>query len=84
MAVFSLNKPVTTNVPTVVVDAGLPVGRQRFRLVVVDNAGNPSRADEVVVTIQRQVLTTGPTVTPLNPTLPILTPRSRRTRSDPP
>ena len=51
MAKFVRGKPVETDAPTVVVDAGLPPGRHRFQLVVVDDAGNrsaPAAVDVVV------------------------------------
>jgi hypothetical protein len=35
----------------VTVDAGLRPGRHRFRLVVVDDSGNRSSPDELVVTV---------------------------------
>lgn len=45
------NQPVVTREPKLVVDAGLPGGRYRFRLVVVDDRGRPSKPAEAVVTI---------------------------------
>ena len=48
-----------------VVDAGLPVGRHRFRLEVVDSTGQRSAPDSVIVEVQRIVV--GP-VGPINPT----------------
>lgn len=46
MATFKLNQPVVQSDPMVKVDvtraSPLPVGPHRFRLVVVDDAGNPS------------------------------------------
>jgi hypothetical protein len=66
MAVFRLNQPVSTNVPVVIVDAGLPAGTYRFRLVVVDDQGNQSAPDEQVVTIVR-----GPLVLPVPPLEPV-------------
>lgn len=55
MTQFVIGQAVTTNVPRVLVDAGLPAGRHRFRLVVVDSAGNRSQPDDRVV----QVLAAG-------------------------
>ena len=49
---FSPNTPVETTKPTIVVDAGLPVGLHRFRLVVVSANGRLSRPTEVVIDIQ--------------------------------
>lgn len=58
MAEFVLNTDVVTNEPIVEVtvspDRPLPIGRQRFRLIVVDDAGNRSAADEVVVIVADQ------------------------------
>ena len=53
MADFLVNQDVTTDQPVVEVTVSaakpLPLGRQRFRLVVVDDSGNRSAADEVEV-----------------------------------
>ncbi len=58
MAEFVVNADVTTPAPTVEVtitpDRPMPLGRQRFRLIVVDDAGNRSAPDEVVVIIADQ------------------------------
>ncbi len=83
MAQFSVNQPVTTEAPTVLVDAGLPIGRQRFQLFVVDSAGNRSRADEVIVVVARAGITTGPVIASSTPLGPLLTPRPRGRRSEP-
>ena len=50
---FLPNRPAETREPVVVVDAGLPPGRHRFSLVVVDSQGRASAPDEVVVTVLR-------------------------------
>ncbi len=42
-----------TRHPLLLVDAGLPVGRHRFQLIVVDAAGNRSKPAEVTVVISR-------------------------------
>lgn len=56
MAEFRPNVPVETAEPKVEVTVDpnnpFPVGRLRFRLVVVDNAGNESVPDEVDVIIR--------------------------------
>jgi hypothetical protein len=52
MAKFIVGKPITTTLPGITVDAGLPTGQHRFQLEVVDTAGNRSQADAVVVTIK--------------------------------
>lgn len=58
MAEFILNQDVETDVPTVEVtitaNNPLPLGRHRFRLIVVDNSGNRSAPDEVDVIIADQ------------------------------
>ncbi|MCA1568395.1 MAG: PASTA domain-containing protein [Acidobacteria bacterium] len=50
MPVFNANVPITTDAPTIEVEA-LPPGRHRFQLVVVDDSGNRSQPDAVVVTV---------------------------------
>jgi hypothetical protein len=58
MAEFVINQDVVTEVPTVEVTVTpnnpLPVGRQRFRLIVADNSGLQSAPDEVIVIIADQ------------------------------
>ncbi|MCP5310782.1 hypothetical protein [Cognatazoarcus halotolerans] len=62
MAEFIINKEVKTDTPTVEVtlsvDKPLALGRHTFRLVVVDDSGNISVPDEVVVIVAD---TTNPT-----------------------
>jgi len=48
---FSLNKPIETVEPTVVVDRGLPAGVHRFQLIVVNRAGKSSAPVEVDVVV---------------------------------
>jgi hypothetical protein len=55
---FEPNRPFESPEPTVDVDAGLPPGSHRFRLVVFNRRGQPSQPSEVVVTIERF----GPTI----------------------
>ena len=55
MAAFTIGRRIITTVPTITVDAGLPAGAHRFQLEVVDSAGNRSRPDVAVVTVQRVV-----------------------------
>lgn len=50
---FEPNVPITLRTPTVVVDAGLPIGPHVFRLVVVDTSGQRSQPVEVTVTVGR-------------------------------
>jgi hypothetical protein len=58
MAVFVINTDIKTDTPTIEVtvspDKPLPLGRHRFRLVVVDDSGNTSAADAVEVIIADQ------------------------------
>lgn len=53
MARFVVNEPIRSTEPTIVVDAGLPLGEHRFQLVVTDSAGHNSRPDVVTVQIVR-------------------------------
>jgi hypothetical protein len=71
MAQFIINQPITTDVPVVEVtvspDKPLPLGRQRFQLIVTDNSGNVSKPDVVEVIVADQDAPTAvlavPTVT---------------------
>ena len=54
MAVFTPGVPVSTDDPVVAVEQ-LPPGTHRFRLEVVDDAGNHSAADEVTVVVRAAV-----------------------------
>ena len=58
MAVFVINTDIKTETPTIEVtlnpDRPLPLGRHRFRLVVVDDSNNSSRPDEVEVIVADQ------------------------------
>lgn len=58
MAEFVINADVVTNEPTVEVtvtpDRPMALGRQRFRLIVVDDSGNRSAPDEVTVIVADQ------------------------------
>ncbi len=55
MAEFIINQEVKTDTPTVEVtlspDRPLPLGRHTFRLVVVDDSGNSSIPDDVIVIV---------------------------------
>ena len=92
MPSFSVGQKITTTTPTIVVDAGLPVGGHQFQLEVIDSAGNRSRPDVAVVTVQRLVVVnpidtrpttpvtgpaiTGPVVRPTGGLSPTVIPRS--------
>jgi len=58
MAQFIINQPITTDVPVIEVtlspDKPLPLGRQRFQLIVTDNSGNSSKPDVVEVIVADQ------------------------------
>lgn len=58
MAAFVPGTDISTDTPTIEVtvssDKPLPLGRQLFRLVVVDDAGNVSKADQVEVVVADQ------------------------------
>jgi hypothetical protein len=72
MAEFVINADVVTAEPKVEVTVSptkpMPLGRQRFRLIVVDDAGNKSAGDEVIVIVADQDAPTavlrGPKITP--------------------
>ena len=66
MAAFKPNQPISTDQPSVVVDAGLQPGRYRFRLVVIDTAGNTSLPSEQIITILEPRPLVGPR-TPVGP-----------------
>ena len=55
MPEFRLNQPISTQDPKVEVtvnrDQPLPIGKHRFRLVVIDQAGNESVPDEIEVIV---------------------------------
>lgn len=75
MARFEINTPITTRAATVTVDAGLPVGRHRFRLDVIDVQGRRSRTPgEAIVEVQRIVIDPRPPVPPvvIDPRPPII------------
>ena len=69
MARFVVGEPQITREPTIVVDAGLPVGRHRFRLEVVDSAGLRSKPDDALVDVQRIIIDPGPII-PSGPIVP--------------
>jgi hypothetical protein len=57
---FLPGQPIATEQPDIVVDPGLPVGRHRFQLVVVDDQGNRSAPDERIVQVVRPNPPIGP------------------------
>ena len=58
MAEFAINVDIPTKQPTIEVTLStakpLPLGRHRFRLIVIDDAGNKSIGDEVEVVVADQ------------------------------
>ena len=68
MAEFIISKDIETEKPVIEVTVDpanpLPVGRHRFRLVVVDDAGNQSKPDEVTVIVADQEAPTAVLVGP--------------------
>lgn len=58
MAEFVMGTDISTDTPVIEVTISpnkpLPVGRQTFRLIVVDDSGNQSRADQIVVLVADQ------------------------------
>ena len=83
MARFVVGTPQITREPTITVDAGLPVGRHRFRLEVIDASGLRSAPDHAIVEVQRIIVGPGPIPTPgpvIQPGPVIRPPRSRTRR----
>ena len=79
MARFPIDTPVTTREEIVTVDAGLAVGRHRFRLEVIDGEGRRSTPHEAIVEVQRTT-PVDPVLPPIGPVTPIIRTRSRRKR----
>lgn len=67
MARFEPNVPIKTTEASVEVDAGLPVGRHRFRLEVSGASGGSSAPMDIVVEVVAQPVrgTTTTTTTPV-------------------
>ena len=79
MARFVVGTPQITREPTITVDAGLPVGRHRFRLEVVDASGLRSAPDQAIVEVQRIIIDpgripTGPVIPTPGPVGPVIGP----------
>jgi len=95
MARFAINTPITTREPTVTVDAGLPIGRHRFRLEVIGAQRRPSTPNDAIVEVQRLAVDPRPPVlppidpirpvigrvAPIGPTGPSVSPTPRRPRA---
>lgn len=52
MAKFVVGHPIVTEVPKVMVDAGLSVGQHRFQLQVLTDTGQESPPDTVVIQVR--------------------------------
>lgn len=63
MVAMVIGKTVRSKVPTLPVDAGLAVGRYRFRLVVVDDEANESAPSELIIQVLDPPATTTTTTT---------------------
>lgn len=61
MAQFAVNQTIETTEPIIAVDR-LPLGRHRFQLEVIDDAGHRSRPAVAIVEVQREI------VPPISPT----------------
>jgi hypothetical protein len=76
---FAVAQPIATREPTIVVDPGLPLGRHRFQLEVVDAEGRVSKPDLAEVEIVRSSLQpTGPVVSPTRDVVSPVAPPIRR------
>lgn len=67
MARFVPGQPVVTAEPSVVVDAGLPVGQHRFQLEVVTDSRRRSAPDIAVVQVQESIAPVAPAPFVLSP-----------------
>ncbi|HMC26961.1 MAG: hypothetical protein DMG54_17375 [Acidobacteria bacterium] len=56
MAVFAVNQPITTTVPTVTVENKLTAGPHHFQLVVENSAGVQSDPMKVTVVVSQGIL----------------------------
>ena len=70
MATFTRGQSITTKVPSIVVDAGLPAGQHRFQLEVLTDTGQRSLPDIAVVQVDEGSIT----LTPIDPRLAVLSP----------
>ncbi len=75
MVTFVRGRPIRTDKPEIVVDAGLTPGRHRFQLEVIDSSGLSSRPDTATVQIARG----GINPVPPDPRPPIRAVTPRRT-----
>jgi hypothetical protein len=55
MAQFAVNQTIETTEPIIAVDR-LPLGRHRFQLEVIDDAGQRSRPAVAIVEVQREIV----------------------------
>ncbi len=74
MPVLSVGQPLESKAPVLLVENKLAVGQHRFSLVVVDDSGNESAPDVLVVTVRRPGV---PPVRPRSPSSPVLRPGAK-------
>jgi hypothetical protein len=87
MAQFAVNQTIETTEPIIAVDR-LPLGRHRFQLEVIDDAGQRSRPAVAIVEVQREIvppasptdLRAGPIRPSVDPALGPTAPRAERGR----
>jgi hypothetical protein len=82
MPIFAPGRPIDSVRPTVLVENPLTIGRHRFTLTVVDDAGTESKPDELVLEVRgRSTVGPLPGVVPpiVFPTAPPLQPIRRKT-----
>jgi len=60
MATFTVGKAIATTTPSIVVDAGLPVGQHRFQLMVMTDTGQRSQPDIATIDIQKPIIVIQP------------------------
>lgn len=56
MPVLALNQPFESPRPNVVVENALAPGRHRFALTVIDDSGQESATDQVVIEVRRVIV----------------------------
>ena len=54
MPAITPNQPITQTSPVLKITNQLPVGKHRFELVVIDDAGQASKTAHVIVHVQRR------------------------------
>jgi hypothetical protein len=64
MPTLAPGRPFDSERPSVLVENPLAVGRHRFALTVVDDNGNESQPDELVLEVRARTIVTPPVVVP--------------------